>query len=104
MKKIAFNSEWLFLNEIKNTPEIPVTLPHDAMQTEQRLPGMKNGAAAGFFPGGRYIYRKRFTPEESWKDQSVILELEGVYRRSTVSLNGKSSAAGSTATPGIRWI
>ena len=89
MKKIAFNSGWLFHIDIKNTPEIPVTLPHDAMQTEQRLPGMKNGAAAGFFPGGRYVYRKRFTPEESWKDQSVILELEGVYRRSTVSLNGK---------------
>lgn len=89
MKKIAFNSGWLFHNDIKNIPEIPVTLPHDAMQTEQRLPGMKNGAAAGFFPGGRYVYRKRFTPEESWKDQSVILELEGVYRRSTVSLNGR---------------
>ena len=89
MKKIPFNSGWLFHNDIKNTPEIPVTLPHDAMQTEQRLPGMKNGAAAGFFPGGRYVYRKRFTPEESWKDQCVILELEGVYRRSTVSLNGK---------------
>lgn len=89
MKKIPFNSGWLFRNDIKNSPEIPVTLPHDAMQTEQRLPGMKNGAAAGFFPGGRYIYRKRFTPEEKWRDQSVILELEGVYRRSTVSLNGK---------------
>lgn len=89
MKKIPFNSNWLFHDDIKNTPEIPVTLPHDAMQTEQRLPGMKNGAAAGFFSGGRYVYRKRFTPEESWRDQSVILELEGVYRRSTVSLNGK---------------
>lgn len=89
MKKISFNSGWLFHNDIKNTTEIPVTLPHDAMQTERRLPGMKNGAAAGFFPGGRYIYRKLFTPEERWKDQRVILELEGVYRRSTVLLNGK---------------
>ena len=89
MKKFAFNSGWLFHNDIKNTPEIPVTLPHDAMQTEQRLPGMKNGAAAGFYPGGRYVYRKRFTPEENWQDQNVILELEGVYRRSTVCLNGK---------------
>ncbi|MDY6335029.1 MAG: glycoside hydrolase family 2 TIM barrel-domain containing protein [Lachnospiraceae bacterium] len=89
MKKISFNSGWLFHNDIKNSPEVPVTLPHDAMQTEKRLPGMKNGAAAGFFPGGRYVYRKRFTPEEKWKDQSVILELEGVYRRSTVSLNGR---------------
>ena len=89
MKRIAFNSGWLFHNDIKNTPEIPVTLPHDAMQTEQRLPGMKNGAAAGFYPGGRYVYRKRFTPEENWQDQNVILELEGVYRRSTVWLNGK---------------
>ena len=89
MKKFAFNSGWLFHNDIRNTPEIPVTLPHDAMQTEQRLPGMKNGAAAGFYPGGRYVYRKRFTPEENWQDQNVILELEGVYRRSTVCLNGK---------------
>ena len=89
MKKIPFNSGWLFHNDIRKTPEVPVTLPHDAMQTEQRLPSIKNGAAAGFYPGGRYIYRKRFTPEESWRNQSVILELEGVYRRSTVSLNGE---------------
>lgn len=89
MKKIPFNSNWLFHNDITNSPDIPVTLPHDAMLTEERLPGMKNGAAAGFFPGGRYVYRKRFIPEESWKDQSVILELEGAYRRSTVILNNR---------------
>ncbi|MCR4673724.1 MAG: glycoside hydrolase family 2 protein, partial [Lachnospiraceae bacterium] len=87
MRRISFNCDWEFCNDLKNGPEISVTLPHDAMQTEKRLPGMKNGAAAGFFPGGRYVYRKRFIPEEDW--ENVILELEGVYRKSSVSLNGK---------------
>ena len=55
MEKIRFNKDWTFKNDITGGDEIKVTLPHDAMQTEKRLQNMKNGAAAGFFPGGRYI-------------------------------------------------
>ena len=89
MKKYAWNTGWTVRNELKKTEAMPVTLPHDAMLAETRLPNMKNGAAAGFFPGGKYIYKKVFTPEETWRGQDVVLEMEGVYRRSSVLLNGK---------------
>lgn len=89
MKKMKWNEGWLFRNDIRGSDEVPVTLPHDAMQTEKRLPGMKNGAAAGFYPGGRYVYRKVFMPEESWQNQTALLEFEGIYQNSTVLLNGQ---------------
>lgn len=89
MKKMNWNGGWLFSNDIRKAEETPVMLPHDAMLTEKRLPGMKNGAAAGFYPGGRYVYRKVFRAEEVWRDQSVLLEFEGIYQNSTVLLNGR---------------
>jgi len=89
MKKISWNGDWMFHNDIHKTPQVPVTLPHDAMMTEKRLKGMKNGAAAGFYPGGRYVYRKTFRAEKSWQDQVVLLEFEGIYQKSTVLLNGQ---------------
>lgn len=87
MKKIRWNRDWKFQNDIHKTQEVTVSLPHDAMQTEKRLEGMKNGAAAGFFPGGRYVYRKTLYGEEAFRDQAVYLEFEGIYMRSTVYLN-----------------
>ena len=79
MKKIRWNRDWKFQNDIHKTQEVTVSLPHDAMQTEKRLEGMKNGAAAGFFPGGRYVYRKTLYGEEAFRDQAVYLEFEGIY-------------------------
>lgn len=87
MNKIRWNKNWFFCNLLRPDTGREVTLPHDAMQTEKRLPNMKNGAAAGFFPGGRYQYRKRFTAPEDWRDQSVIVEFEGVYQNSSVLCN-----------------
>ena len=88
MKKISWNKGWRFRNELRNEAEVEAVLPHDAMQTESRLKDMKNGAAAGFFPGGRYVYRKRFAAPEEWCGQRVIVEFEGIYQNSSVSLNG----------------
>ena len=84
-----WNQNWLFHNDIHNTGEITVNLPHDAMQTEKRLPGMKNGAAAGFFPGGRYVYKKKLFGEEEYRGKTVLLEFEGIYMKSSVYLNGE---------------
>ena len=82
-----FNSNWLFYNDIHNDGEHIVQLPHDAMLTEKRLPGMKNGAAAGFFPGGRYVYKKKLFGNPEYKDKAIYLEFEGIYMKSSVYLN-----------------
>lgn len=89
MNITSFNQNWLFYNDIHNTGEGMVNLPHDAMQTEKRLPGIKNGAAAGFYPGGRYVYRKNLFGLEEYRDKAVYLEFEGVYMKSSVLLNGE---------------
>lgn len=87
MKTTSFNMGWKFYNNIHNTGEIEVNLPHDAMQTEKRLKNMKNGAAAGFFPGGRYVYTKKLFGKEEYRDKTVLLEFEGIYKNSSVYLN-----------------
>ena len=89
MIKKSFNLNWTFYNDIHNTGEIAVNLPHDAMQTEKRLPNMKNGAAAGFFPGGRYVYKKKVFGREEYAGKAVFLEFEGIYMKSSVYLNEK---------------
>lgn len=58
MKKIRWNRDWKFQNDIHKTQEVTVSLPHDAMQTEKRLEGMKNGAAAGVLPRGQICLPK----------------------------------------------
>ena len=89
MERIKYNEGWIFWNAIRPEEKTKVTLPHDAMLTEKRLPNMPGGAAAGYFPGGKYYYEKEFIGEESLKDRTVILEFQGVYMKSTVLLNGE---------------
>lgn len=89
MKITSFNQNWMFRNELKHMPEKEVNLPHDAMQTEKRLADGKTGAAGAFFPGGKYVYRKKIFGVEEYRDKSVFLEFEGIYMKSTVYLNDK---------------
>ena len=81
MKKQSFNTGWLCNGK-------SVTLPHDAQISEKR--GSKaSDSGHGYFPGGIYTYEKTFTAPAEWEGKRVILEFEGVYKNSTVSLNGK---------------
>ncbi|MGL6201225.1 MAG: glycoside hydrolase family 2 TIM barrel-domain containing protein [Lachnospiraceae bacterium] len=65
-----------------------ITLPHDAMIHEKRLPDTKNQHQTGFYPGGVYHYTKTFDAPEEWKDKNIYLEFEGVYMNSMVYING----------------
>lgn len=89
MKKLDFNTDWVVFCE--DRPEIAanVILPYDAMIHEQRDPDCANKHATGYYPGGIYHYRKTFTLPRDLKNQTLILEFEGVYQNSTVSVNGE---------------
>jgi len=65
MKKEKWNTGWRFWKDGHEDEAVSVQLPHDAMQTEERIPDMENGASSGFYPGGKYYYQKTFTPDES---------------------------------------
>ena len=65
-----------------------VNLPHD-WSIEGRLD--KNnpaGAGGGFVPTGIGWYRKSFSVPSDWRGKCVSVEFDGVYRDSTVYLNG----------------
>lgn len=89
MKRISFNDNWLFCRQ--GSKQKSVTLPHDAMMEESRSPDAKSGSACAFFPGGLYEYEKNFTVPEEWRGKTVLLQFEGVYKNSTVYINGKKA-------------
>jgi beta-galactosidase len=87
MTIVSFNHGWEFARE-GSTDWIPVTLPHDAMIHETRRADAPAWAHGAYFPGGRYVYRKRWTIPADAQDNEIILRFEGVYRHSRVLLDG----------------
>jgi beta-galactosidase len=65
-----------------------VDLPHD--WSIESKPGKDNlsGGGGGFFPGGVGWYRKTFRAPADWRGKRVSVEFDGIYRDSTVYLNG----------------
>lgn len=89
MIKKQFHDNWQMRKSGEpETAMRPVILPHDAMIHEKRKADAEGGSAHGYFPGGVYIYENRFIAPSEWKNKHIYLEFEGVYKNSTVSLNG----------------
>lgn len=86
MKKIAFNDNWSFYRQ-GDGDKRKVALPHDAQILEKRSRDASNGGH-GYFPGGVYIYEKTFIAPADWEGKTILVEFEGIYKNSTVSLNG----------------
>lgn len=83
MKKIDFNEGWI-------CNEKQVLIPHDAMIHEKRDPKSTGGSAHGYFPGGKYVYKKNFEVSQEMLDMHMEIEFEGVYRNSEVLVNGST--------------
>jgi len=66
-----------------------VTLPYDAVRDLPRSADSDEGPRTGNFPGGLFEYSKTFDVPEEYRDKSVTLEFEGVYRDAVVSINGE---------------
>lgn len=64
----------------------PVTLPHDAMISEERSADAPSGSHGSYFPGGRYTYTREWTaPAEA---EELALVFEGVYGATVVRVDG----------------
>ncbi|MDR7183610.1 hypothetical protein J2X85_000633 [Microbacterium trichothecenolyticum] len=73
------------------TPESaarPVRLPHDAVRDLPRSADSDQGVHTGYVPGGVFEYAKTFDVPDDWRDKTVRLEFEGVYRDAVVFVNG----------------
>ncbi len=66
----------------------PVRLPHDAVRDLPRSASSEQGVHTGYVPGGVFEYAKTFEAPEHWRDKTVRVEFEGVYRDAAVFLNG----------------
>ncbi len=89
MIQYDFCKDWLFTKE--DMEAVPVTLPHDAMQTEGRKPEAPSGTGCAFFPGGKYVYEKTFIAPADWQNKTVVLAFDGVYPSAEVFLNGEKA-------------
>lgn len=87
MKKERINQGWDFCKEGQEDNVRSIDLPHDAMLLEKRNPDIENGSATGFYPGGKYIYKKSLFGEEEYRGKKTLVEFEGVYTNPTVYLN-----------------
>ena len=79
------NRDWTFRKEGGEAQR--VNLPHDAMLSEKRSAGCRNGVNTGYFPGGKYIYEKNFSLTEDTAGKSVVVHFEGVYQNCSVFCN-----------------
>ena len=91
MKRYDFNTGWTCRPLSREGEAVPVTLPHDAMRTEQRVSTSLGEGNIGWFEGGDYEYRKVFSIPDDLQGQTLILEFESVHN-AEVSLNGEKLA------------
>lgn len=89
MERRRFNKGWTFYSKESPETKIPVTLPHDAMQLEDRIPRLVNGPLVAFYPGGDYYYEKTLHAGDEFEDKTVMLDFGGVFMDSHVYLNGE---------------
>lgn len=77
----------LMIAEMSHAGE-EVNLPHDFMIHTDVTPATAGGRNSGFYRGECVTYVKKLFVEESWREQEVILEFDGSYMNTEVSVNG----------------
>jgi beta-galactosidase len=70
---------------IGSSPDHPsVMLPHDVVRDLPRSAERGGGSHTGYFPGGYFEYVKTLDVPEAWREKTVLLEFEAVYRDAVV--------------------
>ncbi|MEV7608560.1 glycoside hydrolase family 2 TIM barrel-domain containing protein [Microbacterium sp. NPDC089320] len=92
MTSYDFNADWtvgpqvsVFNKLMGPSAAQPVTLPHDALISQERSASHRGGGA--FFPSAAFEYRKTVEVPAEWRDRAVWLRFDGVYRDAVVFVN-----------------
>lgn len=95
MKYIPFDFDWKFQEGSSRffmfagaDNGVTVDLPHDYIINKPRDPMAVSGASSGFYPGGDATYTKDFSLPAEWRGKTVLLNVDGAYMNSEVTLNG----------------
>ena len=89
MKKYDFNTGWTCRCLTREEEPVEVTIPHDAMISEERNETSLGEGNIGWFIGGDYEYRKLYTPPAEYQGKKLVLEFEAVYHNAEVYVNGE---------------
>lgn len=91
--RLDWNNDWTCCRLDTPDNKYAVTLPHDAMLSENRTYDSKGGKNIGWYEGADYLYEKEFEVPRVYEQQTVILEFEGVYHHAQVAINGQDAGA-----------
>lgn len=61
-----------------------IRLPHDALRDVERRADVPARGAAAYYPGGAFTYVRELEVPDEWRERTVVLELQGVFRRAQV--------------------
>jgi hypothetical protein len=99
MIRVPFNDDWTVGPKLGAFEALggaaapqPVTLPHDAQRDLPRSADSDQGVHAAYHSGGVFEYAKTFDVPAEWREKSVTVEFEGVYRDAVVFVNGEFAA------------
>ncbi len=93
MQKIPFNFDWQRSEGYRRSFGGPaettsVDLPDDFIISKARDPEALSGPSTGFYPAGRATYTKTFALDPAWAGKTVLLDIDGAYMNTEVTLNG----------------
>jgi beta-galactosidase len=92
-----FDKEWSFIldtgrtfnqADLKKADWKQIDLPHDWSIHGEFNKDNPTGAREAFLPAGMGWYRKTFTIAEQYKSSIISIRFDGIYRNSTIWLNG----------------
>lgn len=96
MEYIDLNKGWSFyesdesMSFIFSKPEaVTVDLPHDFIIHKPRSADAPGGCGNGFFGQGEGVYKKLLNIPDSWKNKTVILDIDGAYMNTEIAVNGE---------------
>lgn len=89
MKKIEFNHNWICKRLNTKEAGVVVTLPHDAMITENRSDKSLGIHNIGWFEANDYVYTKTFEVDKANENKKIFFEVEGAYHHAEVFINNK---------------
>uniref|UniRef100_UPI00359C3C4E DUF4982 domain-containing protein n=1 Tax=Bifidobacterium adolescentis TaxID=1680 RepID=UPI00359C3C4E len=95
MNRIPFNTGWTCRPAASEAEEVPVTIPHDAMQWDPKSADSPSGVNGGWYSARDYLYTKHFSSADIRRSSGdlTLLEFEGVYRNARIRLNGRLIAS-----------
>lgn len=97
MRSMKMNRGWIYsqgqpAGTNGQSGDCTVNLPHDYMIAGDVYAGAPSGAAGGYYNAGVACYRKDIDIPSEWKDDRIVLRLDGAMMNATIEVNGDKAA------------